>query len=63
MRIISGTAKGRALKVPREVARPTTDRVRESLFGILHTAIDLYPLFFIFLSVLYKFLAASFFLS
>ena len=39
MRIISGTAKGHALKVPREVARPTTDRVRESLFGILHTVI------------------------
>ena len=39
MRIISGTAKGRALKVPREVARPTTDRVRESLFGILNTVI------------------------
>ena len=39
MRIISGIAKGRALKVPREVARPTTDRVRESLFGILHTVI------------------------
>jgi 16S rRNA (guanine966-N2)-methyltransferase len=39
MRIISGTAKGCALKVPREVARPTTDRVRESLFGILQTVI------------------------
>ena len=40
MRIISGTAKGHSLKVPREVARPTTDRVRESLFGILHAGID-----------------------
>lgn len=35
MRIIAGTARGHSLKVPREVARPTTDRVRESLFGLL----------------------------
>jgi len=35
MRIIAGRAKGRVLKVPPEVSRPTTDRVRESLFGIL----------------------------
>lgn len=35
MRIISGQAKGHALKVPREVSRPTTDRVRESVFGVL----------------------------
>lgn len=35
MRIIAGQAKGRTLKVPREVSRPTTDRVRESVFGIL----------------------------
>lgn len=35
MRIIAGSAKGHALKVPREVSRPTTDRVRESVFGIL----------------------------
>lgn len=35
MRIISGQAKGRALKVPRGVSRPTTDRVRESVFGVL----------------------------
>ncbi|MCL4165412.1 UNVERIFIED_CONTAM: hypothetical protein GTU68_063420 [Idotea baltica] len=40
MRIISGTAKGHSLKVPREVARPTTDRVRESLFGVLHAVIE-----------------------
>ena len=40
MRIISGTAKGHSLKVPREVARPTTDRVRESLFGILQGVIE-----------------------
>ena len=35
MRIIAGSAKGHPLKVPREVSRPTTDRVRESVFGIL----------------------------
>jgi len=35
MRVIAGLAKGRPLKVPREVSRPTTDRVRESIFGIL----------------------------
>ncbi len=40
MRIISGIAKGHSLKVPREVARPTTDRVRESLFGVLQSVIE-----------------------
>ncbi len=35
MRIIAGSAKGHAIKVPRDVSRPTTDRVRESIFGIL----------------------------
>ncbi|MEN8694509.1 MAG: 16S rRNA (guanine(966)-N(2))-methyltransferase RsmD [Akkermansiaceae bacterium] len=35
MRIIAGKAKGHQLKVPREVSRPSTDRVRESLFGVL----------------------------
>jgi len=35
MRIIAGKAKGRQLKVPREVSRPTADRVRESVFGVL----------------------------
>ncbi len=35
MRIIAGSAKGHRLKVPREVSRPTTDRVRESVFGVL----------------------------
>lgn len=36
MRIISGTARGRRLKSPpTKKVRPTTDRVRESLFGIL----------------------------
>jgi len=40
MRVIAGSAKGRILKVPREVSRPTTDRVRESLFGILTPVIS-----------------------
>jgi len=36
MRIIAGKAKGRVLVAPRaNVLRPTTDRVRESLFNIL----------------------------
>lgn len=35
MRIISGIAKGHSLKVPRDVSRPSTDRVRESIFGVL----------------------------
>lgn len=36
MRIISGTAKGRALAAPSDArVRPTTDRIRESLFSIL----------------------------
>ena len=35
-RIIAGEARGRRLKVPRgERVRPTTDRVRESMFGAL----------------------------
>ena len=40
MRVIAGLAKGRNLKVPREVSRPTTDRVRESVFGILAPVIE-----------------------
>lgn len=37
-RIIAGSARGRRLKVPAGEARPTTDRVRESLFASLdHT--------------------------
>ena len=40
MRIIAGQAKGHHLKVPREVSRPTTDRVRESLFGILSPVVS-----------------------
>lgn len=39
MRIIAGSAKGHSLKIPREVSRPTTDRVRESVFGILTAVI------------------------
>ncbi len=36
MRIIAGKAKGRTLVAPKaKVLRPTTDRVRESLFNIL----------------------------
>lgn len=36
MRIIAGKAKGRRLKAPKgEATRPTTDRVKESLFAIL----------------------------
>lgn len=40
MRIIGGRAKGRALRVPREVSRPTTDRVRESVFGMLSAVLE-----------------------
>lgn len=35
MRIITGKARGLTLKVPKFVVRPTTDRVREALFGML----------------------------
>ncbi len=35
MRIISGTAGGIPIRVPSSLTRPTTDRVRESLFSIL----------------------------
>ena len=36
MRVITGTAKGRALKAPKGLTtRPTTDRVKEALFNIL----------------------------
>ncbi len=41
MRIISGTAKGRKIIVPKGVdVRPTTDRVREALFGHLGSKIE-----------------------
>ena len=35
MRVISGTAGGIRLKVPKRVTRPSTDRLREALFSIL----------------------------
>jgi 16S rRNA (guanine966-N2)-methyltransferase len=39
MRITGGTLRSRALKAPKGLAtRPTTDRVREALFGILVSA-------------------------
>ncbi|MDN5582330.1 MAG: RsmD family RNA methyltransferase [Corynebacterium sp.] len=34
-RIISGTARGRKIKVPADVTRPTADRAREGLFSSL----------------------------
>lgn len=37
-RIISGSAGGVRLEVPRAGTRPTSDRVRESLFGALESA-------------------------
>lgn len=41
MRIISGHLKGRFFNVPQsKFIRPTTDRVRESLFNILNNMID-----------------------
>jgi len=35
MRIIAGTAGRRAIKVPKSVVRPTTDRTREAIFSLL----------------------------
>ena len=40
MRIISGTAGRRKINVPKEVARPSTDRLREALFSILGARVD-----------------------
>lgn len=40
-RIIGGVAGGRRLSVPPRGTRPTTDRVRESLFNILTARLDL----------------------
>ncbi|MGM7665977.1 16S rRNA (guanine(966)-N(2))-methyltransferase RsmD [Microbacterium sp. A93] len=37
-RIIAGEARGRRLEVPGSGTRPTSDRVRESLFGALESA-------------------------
>lgn len=40
MRVITGTAKGMKLKVPKGLSvRPTTDRVKESLFNILRSKV------------------------
>jgi 16S rRNA (guanine966-N2)-methyltransferase len=41
MRIISGSLKGRTVKFPKSnLVRPTTDKVKESLFNILNNQID-----------------------
>lgn len=40
-RIIAGAARGRRLVVPSRGTRPTTDRVRESLFNILTARVNL----------------------
>lgn len=41
MRIISGELKGRLINVPKsDLIRPTTDRVRETLFNLLNNIID-----------------------
>jgi 16S rRNA (guanine966-N2)-methyltransferase len=40
-RLISGTAGGRRLKVPRAGVRPTGDRAREALFNSLKALLDL----------------------
>jgi len=40
MRIISGQAGSRKIIVPKEVARPSTDRLREALFSILGQRIE-----------------------
>jgi len=41
LRIISGEFKGRLINVPKsDLIRPTTDRVRETLFNLLNNIID-----------------------
>jgi 16S rRNA (guanine966-N2)-methyltransferase len=41
MRIVAGRFRGRAIASPKdEVVRPTSDRVRESLFNVLEHGID-----------------------
>jgi len=40
MRIISGTAGRRNIKVPNAVVRPTTDRTREALFSMINAMIE-----------------------
>lgn len=41
-RIIAGAARGRRLKVPGTLTRPTSDRVREAVFSALEAAFDLH---------------------
>lgn len=42
MRIITGTAKGRKIKAPEGLnTRPTSDRVKESLFNILNNKVNI----------------------
>lgn len=42
MRVIAGSAKGRRLAVPRgQAVRPTADRVKEALFSMLGSRVDL----------------------
>ncbi|GAB6281789.1 MAG: 16S rRNA (guanine(966)-N(2))-methyltransferase RsmD [Ignavibacterium sp.] len=46
LRIISGKYKGRLIKAPNsKLTRPTTDRVRETLFNILNNEINFTDLF------------------
>ncbi|MFA6027254.1 MAG: 16S rRNA (guanine(966)-N(2))-methyltransferase RsmD [Ignavibacteriaceae bacterium] len=41
LRIISGSLKGRMIKAPdSDLTRPTTDRVRETIFNLLNNKID-----------------------
>lgn len=40
-RIIAGSAKGRKLEVPKKGTRPTSDRVREALFSMTESTLDL----------------------
>ena len=39
-RIVAGAARGRRLVVPPRGTRPTTDRVRESVFNVLAARLD-----------------------
>ncbi|WP_374727391.1 16S rRNA (guanine(966)-N(2))-methyltransferase RsmD [Haloactinomyces albus] len=41
MRIVAGSAGGRRIEVPPRGTRPTRERVRESLFSALESALDL----------------------
>ncbi len=46
IRVISGTYRGRKLETPagQALTRPTTDRVRENIFNVLHDVRDLFVL-------------------